>query len=535
MPGSKRPRAATRTSGAVTTRRGGPGGTARRAGPLVRAGSAGEHVPTVHGNSPSDRHLPSALIVEDDANFGGSLQALVESRGFEVAWVQSIAEAQARLEEATPDIALVDLDLPDGHGMDLRRDGHISPDVPMVVITGHATVESAVAALRQGVVDYLTKPLDPTELRAVLHAIERTRGLRRRIQQLEGDLREAGRFGRLIGRSKPMQRVYDVVARVAPTEASILLTGESGTGKEVVAATVHQMSPRAEGPFVAINCGAITDTLIESELFGHERGSFTGAHQLRKGVFEQAHEGTLLLDEISEMPLEMQVRLLRVLETSEVRRVGGGQTIRVDVRVVAATNRVPEDAIRRGQLREDLFYRLAVFPIRLPPLRERGDDVLLLAEHFLRELNQDGSASKRWAGTALDALRSRTWTGNVRELKNAVSHAWILAEEEIREEHLPEPTGGTGPGPAYDPSIATEAAGAGPSVSVEGGASLVRVPVGQPLAEAERALILATLERCAGNKRRTAETLGISVRTLYNRLHRYGEMDDTAEALADAE
>jgi len=305
-----------------------------------------------------------------------------------------------------------------------------------------------------------------------------------------------GRFGRLYGSSTVMQDVYRMIEKVAPTEATVFITGESGCGKELVARTIHERSPRARGAFVAINCGAIPQNLIEAELFGHERGAFTGANRQHRGCFERAEGGTLFLDEITEMPLEMQVRLLRVLETGRFVRVGGDGEIRTNVRVLAATNRDALDAVRDGRLREDLMYRLAVFPIVLPPLRERDGDTDLLAEHFLQNLNVEGGMSKRFSRAALTTIRAYHWPGNVRELKNAVHRAFIMAEEFVE----------------------LDLSGlACPAVEGE----CLRMPVGTSLAEMERQAIFATLDHCRGNKRRAAEMLGVSLKTLYNRLTAY--------------
>ena len=305
-----------------------------------------------------------------------------------------------------------------------------------------------------------------------------------------------GRFGRLYGSSPVMQEVYRMIEKVAPTEATVFITGESGCGKELVARTIHERSPRGHGPFVAINCGAIPQNLIEAELFGHERGAFTGANRQHRGCFERAEGGTLFLDEITEMAPEMQVRLLRVLETGRFMRVGGDGEIRTNVRVLTATNRDALDAVRDGRLREDLMYRLAVFPIMLPPLREREGDTELLAEHFLQNLNVEASTSKRFSRAALTTIRAYHWPGNVRELKNAVHRAFIMAEDVVE----------------------LDLAGlACPAVEGE----CLRVPVGTSLAEMERQAIFATLDHCRGNKRRAAEMLGVSLKTLYNRLTAY--------------
>jgi DNA-binding NtrC family response regulator len=311
--------------------------------------------------------------------------------------------------------------------------------------------------------------------------------------------RDPDRFGPLLGASPAMQAVYRMIAKVAPTEATVFVIGESGSGKEVAARTVHELSGRASGPLVAMNCGAIPPNLIEAELFGYEKGAFTGASRQHQGFFERAAGGTLFLDEITEMAPEMQVRLLRVLETGHFLRVGGSEDLRADVRVVAATNRQPAAAVATGQLREDLMYRLAVFPVELPPLRKRGDDVELLAGHFLAELNAEAGTCKRFSRTAAEAMRTHLWPGNVRELKNAVHRAYILADGEVDLDFA---------NPAASP-----AAGAG--------GERLEFPVGTALADMERQAIFATLNHCRGNKRRCAEILGISLKTLYNRLAAY--------------
>src|SRR5213593_3088108 len=327
--------------------------------------------------------MADALLVDDDVSFQAALAELVRAEGFSVETAASLGEARAFLGEHTPDLALVDLKLPDGSGLELLREIDSSVATEIVLITGHATVDSAVEALRRGASDYLTKPVDIPRLKSVLANVVRRRELREEIESLRGTLRSLGHFGPLIGASPAMQAVYDMVARVAPTDATVLVQGESGTGKELVAQTLHQLSRRRKEPFVALNCAAVSPQLIESELFGHERGSFTGAARTHKGYFERAEGGTLFLDEISEMPIELQVKLLRVLETGTVARIGGDQSVEVDVRVLAATNRDPHKAVHDGKLREDLLYRLSVFPIHMPPLRERGEDIELLASYFL--------------------------------------------------------------------------------------------------------------------------------------------------------
>ncbi len=444
-----------------------------------------------------------ALIVDDDAHFRASLAALVAREGFQTREADTLARARERLAEAIPDVVLVDLSLPDGDGLELLRDEELPDALEVIVITGNATVDSAVSSLRDGALDYLTKPVDRARLKTVLTHVARTRELKQEVRDLRGELRELGRFGPMVGRSKPMQEVYDLVARVAPTQATVFVTGESGTGKELVAETIHRLSRRKQRPFLAVNCGAMSPTLIESELFGHEKGSFTGADRRRKGYFEQADGGTLLLDEITEMPIELQVKLLRVLETGAVLRVGATDPTPMEVRIIAASNRKPEQAVQEGKLREDLFYRLNVFPIGLPPLRERGDDVELLAEYYLEDLNRQEGTSKRWTREGLARLRALPWTGNVRELRNAVHRAFILADQDIGLEGLPE----------LDP--------AGTALEDPGEEAMLRVRVGSSIEDMERRLILATLDHLEGDKKRAAEVLGISLKTLYNRLNVY--------------
>ncbi len=454
--------------------------------------------------------MPHALIVDDDKDTRTALAELVEAQGFTVASAGRLEEARSKSEEQIPDVVLVDLVLPDGDGMELLKawadNGH---DTDVVLITGHASVDTAVKALREGATDYLIKPLDFSRLESVLANIARTRELKGEIADLRRELRCLGRFGDLVGVSDAIQKVFDLVDRVAPTDASVLLTGESGTGKELVAATIHRLSARRKGPFVPLNCSATSASLVESELFGHERGSFTGASRQHRGIFEQASGGTLFLDEITEMPTELQAKLLRVLESGSFHRVGGESPIAVDVRVIAATNRDPQGAVREGRLREDLLYRLNVFPIELPPLRQRGGDVKLIADHFLRELNRERGTEKRLSPEAMRRLAAHTWPGNIRELRNVVARAYILGGEEIGVDSLP---AGLGRGSGAE---------AGEQPSVAAGGPAVNVSVGSSLADAERRLILATLEELGGNKREAAKRLGISLKTLYNRLKSY--------------
>jgi DNA-binding NtrC family response regulator len=442
--------------------------------------------------------MPQALIVDDDQATRDAMVERLELDGFRARCCDSLATARGELGNKPFDLVLLDLQLPDGSGLALLDELEQQPGAEIVFITGHASVDSAVEAFRGGAVDYLTKPVDLRRLAKIIDNVKRTLQLREEIDELRGELRRMGRFGRIVGASDPMQRVYDMVERVAPTDSTVLIIGETGTGKDLVAETVHQLSRRSKKPFLPINCGAVAPSLIESELFGHERGSFTGADRMRKGIFERSDGGTLFLDEITEMPLELQVKLLRVLESGTVQRIGGETLHQVDVRLIAATNRNPKKAVTEGKLREDLLYRLLVFPIELPPLRDRSDDLELLAHHFLGELNRQSESHKRVTDSALDRLRMHAWPGNVRELKHVIERAFIMATDVIDPECLP-------------------ADGGIPATSE----SDLGIEVGMAISEAERRLVLATLERTSGDKKRAAEVLGISLKTLYNRLNAY--------------
>lgn len=446
--------------------------------------------------------MPHVLVVDDDANTRDALVELIKAEGLTTAAAGDLREARIQMVRQLPDVIFTDLKLPDGDGVELFDDLEPASGIEVIVITGHATVESAVSALKMGATDYLVKPINMQRVKAILNRLPRTGDLKAEIGSLRGELRRFGRFGLMLGSSPAMQAVYDQINKVAPTAASVLLIGESGTGKEVAAQTVHELSLRRKHPFVAVNCGAISPNLIESEMFGHERGSFTGADRQHKGYFERANGGTLFLDEVTEMPIELQVKLLRVLETGVFMRVGTTKEIETDVRLVAATNRDPEQAVTDGKLRLDLYHRLNVFPIQLPPLRERGRDVQLLAESFLMGLNERYSTNKTFPPASIETMMSYNWPGNVRELKNYVQRAYIMATSD---------------------SVDTTAVPLQISLSKPQPAASVTIPFGTSLAEADRQLILATLEQCGGVKTRAAEILGISLKTLYNRLVEYGE------------
>ncbi|WP_066331108.1 sigma-54-dependent transcriptional regulator [Azohydromonas lata] len=464
--------------------------------------------------------MSHALIVDDDTDSAQMMAALIAAEHFTVATAHNLRDARRQMALQQPDIVLLDLQLPDGSGMDLFDDPELVAHSEVVLITGHASLETSVQALRLGAADYLTKPVNMKQLRGILSRVMRPSVLKDELASLNAEWQKTGHFGHLWGRSAPMQRIYAQIARVAGTAVSVFITGESGTGKEVVAQTVHDLSRRRKQPFLAVNCGAISPNLIESEIFGHEKGSFTGADRMHQGFFERAHGGTLFLDEITEMPLELQVKLLRVLETGTFMRVGSTTPIETDVRVIAATNRTPEQAVSSGKLREDLYYRLNVFPIGLPPLRDRSSDVPLLAEHFLAAVCERESVRKRFTPGALEKLTAYRWPGNVRELRNVVQRSFVMAEgDQITDEWLP-----TDP-PSADGSPA--AASAAPAAGANSGS--ITIKLGTSMADAERQLILATLRHFNQHKERTAAVLGVSLKTLYNRLKEYAAEDKDGE------
>lgn len=476
--------------------------------------------------------MTHALIVEDDVDSAATLKELVVSQGFTVSTAGNLAEARKQLVLQPPDIVLLDLRLPDGSGMDLFNDPELLANSEVVLITGYASLDTSILALRLGVVDYIVKPINLTHLQGVLSRVTKPALLKAEVADLTAKLAVRGHFGQLWGRAPNMKRVYEQISRVAGTGITVLITGESGTGKEVVAQTIHDLSRRRKMPFLGVNCGAISPNLIESEIFGHEKGSFTGADRQHQGFFERATGGTLFLDEITEMPLELQVKLLRVLETGRFMRVGATQSQEVDVRIVAATNRSPTQAVASGRLREDLLYRLNVFPIELPPLRERLSDVDLLAEHFLRQICEQEGKMKVFTSDALEQLARYHWPGNVRELRNAVHRAYVMApgaqidaqwlprSGEPADEPTPAPSSMPTPAPASAQPMALHEPQMGrPARQAEDGS--VVIPLGATLAEAEETLILATLRHCRHQKERTAATLGISLKTLYNRLKKY--------------
>jgi DNA-binding NtrC family response regulator len=448
---------------------------------------------------PDDR----VLIVEDDAAQRVGLQQLLKSWGYSVDSASNGREALDRVHTTRPTIVLSDLIMPMMGGLELLKalKQEENGDITVVLMTAQGTVETAVEAIKQGAYDYVPKPVDPQRLKILLDQIGERHDTLREVRVLRKQLRERGTFGKMIGASLEMRQIYQVIEQAAPTGASVLVTGESGTGKELVAQTLHQLSTRVSQPFVPLNCAAIPDTLLESELFGHEKGAFTGAIARRQGCFELANRGTLFLDEIAEMTPATQAKLLRVLQERSFRPLGGQREQSVDIRVVAATNVDPLEAVRQGKLREDLYYRLNVFAIRLPPLRERKDDIPLLIQSFIAEFNtRNGRSVNGVSDKAMAILERYDWPGNVRELRNVMERATIVAKGALIEvgdlpifstpaQHTPTVTGG----------------GLAPGITVD---------------EAERQLIDVTLQHTGGNKTRAAEMLGISLKTLHNKLNR---------------
>ncbi|MDO9314860.1 MAG: sigma-54 dependent transcriptional regulator [Burkholderiaceae bacterium] len=465
--------------------------------------------------------MTHALIVDDDVDSASTLKALIAGEGLTVAVVHSLRDARRQIALQQPDIVLLDLQLPDGSGMDLLADRHMLADSEIVLITGHASLETSIQALRLGAADYIVKPINMRQLQGVLSRFMKPAVLKAEVEVLVSQVEPSGHFGQLWGRAPSMLRLYEQITRVAGTSVTVFITGESGSGKEVVAQTVHDLSRRRKQAFLAINCGAISPNLIESEIFGHEKGSFTGADRQHLGFFERASGGTLFLDEITEMPMELQVKLLRVLETGRFMRVGSTLTQETDVRVLAATNRLPEQAVASGKLREDLFYRLNVFPIELPPLRDRLSDVPLLAQHFLAAFGVQQGQAKRFSAAALDRLSRHRWPGNVRELRNAVQRAYVMsAGEAIDAECLPDAAPAALP---VTPTASARASEPDPRATASSQTcdESITLPIGTSMAQAERALILATLRAYHHHKERTAAALGISLKTLYNRLKEY--------------
>jgi DNA-binding NtrC family response regulator len=442
------------------------------------------------------------LLVEDDAAQRVGLQQLLTSWGYAVDVAANGHEALTKVGDARPTIVLSDLVMPGMGGLDLLRalKQQDDTDLTVVLMTAQGTVESAVEAIKQGAYDYLTKPVDPQRMKILLDQIIQRHDTLREMRVLRRQLQERGTFGKMIGASMEMRKIYQVIEQASPTTASVLVSGESGTGKELVAQTIHQISPRVSQPFVPLNCAAIPDTLLESELFGHEKGAFTGAIARRQGCFELANRGTLFLDEIAEMTPITQAKLLRVLQERSFRPLGGQREQSVDIRVLAATNADPPEAVRQGKLREDLYYRLNVFAIRLPPLRDRKDDLPMLIQAFIKEFNtRNGRSVAGVSDRAMQMLERYDWPGNVRELRNVMERATIVAKAPVIEvADLPVLA-------SPSPAAPSAAVGLSPGITVD---------------QAEQQLIEVTLQHTGGNKTRAAEMLGISLKTLHNKLNR---------------
>ena len=437
-----------------------------------------------------------ALVFASDTDAVVGLSDVFREAGFALQSAGNLREARRALLRDMPDVALIDYDELGKEGIEFLENSQLGNIIELVLLTADPKVSSAVRGMRMGASDYFAKPVDPAKLRALL---ERVAAAGLAPESAESGVRRAAGMGLMHGDSPPMRRLYTLLRKVAPTGMTVLLCGESGVGKELAAQAIHRLGDRPEGPLVPVNCGAISSEILESELFGHEKGSFTGANRRHIGLFERASGGTLFLDEIIEMSADLQVKLLRALESKHLRRVGGTEEIPVDVRVVAATNQDPDEAVEAGRLREDLYYRLAQFPIRVPPLRERGDDITLLAEIFLAEFNHEHGVTKSLSPRARELLRLYSWPGNVRELRNAIARAHVLAAETVEPEDLP-------------------------SRVIDGEPAdrdMLRIAVGEPLAEVERRAILATVAHYEGDRKAAATALGITPRTLYSKLKKY--------------
>jgi DNA-binding NtrC family response regulator len=468
----------------------------------------------------------TVLVVDDEALLVRSCTRILEQEGFLVRTASRGEEALELARRHRPDIILTDLMLPDIDGLEVLQGARLlDPEVVVIMITGYATVDSSVAAIKAGAYDYIPKPFTATQLQILVGRAARQVRLAQDNKRLRDQLRERQLLNGVIGKSEPMVRLSELVERVAPTDASVFITGESGTGKELIAHAVHKQSRRADGPFIAVNCAAFPDALLESELFGHEKGAFTGADDARRGLMEAASGGTFFLDEVSEMPLELQAKLLRVLQERRVRRVGGEEEIPIDIRVIAATNRDPDEMVGDGVLRHDLFFRLNVVPLRVPPLRDRRDDIPRLALHFLRhfaeQYDRAGSEPLRLSSESMNALLRHSWPGNVRELQNLMERAVSLSApgEEISIGDLDGeiPVGGTMRGEAYQVAD-------------------IAKPFHQAKEEAietfERAYLKAILTEYDGNISQAAREAGIDRKTIHRLLNKYGLRVRTDRSIA---
>ena len=447
----------------------------------------------------------SILVVDDEINIRGALVTMLEKKGHQVRGVATAEEGLAQLEAASAELVITDLRMPGIGGMEfLRRLKGTWPDTEVVVMTAYGSIDTAVEAMRCGAYDYLTKPIDRERFPIVVAKALERHALTTENKQLRDRLETKTRFDHMVGESEPMQRVYSLVEMVADSDVTVLLTGESGTGKELISRAIHHKSPRADGPFITLNCGALPDNLFESELFGYEKGAFTGAMATKMGRFELADGGTLLLDEVGELSLKSQVDFLRVLETKAFRRLGGTKLLNVDTRIIAATNRNLEEAVKQGDFREDLYYRLNVVPIRLPPLRDRADDIPLLVDRFLAECaTQHHREPKEVSRESMRLLRLYGWPGNIRQLRNLMERLVVTVKDTmIQPEHLPEEI----------------------QASKEDARTMV-VTLGTSLDQLEREVIQRTLTEITNHREKAAKLLGISLRALQYKIKEYGIRD----------
>lgn len=448
------------------------------------------------------------LIIDDEKNIREGLGANFEMEGYNVKLAENGQQGLEFISKGDIDLVITDLRMPGISGEEvLRKVTTETPGIPVIVLTGHGSIDSAVDAMRNGAYDFLTKPLNLDQLTMIVKRALQARELSLQHKQLKKEVEKDMAFDKMIGKSAEMQKVFEMIKKVASSKASVLITGESGVGKEVVADAIHKLSPRKDHQCIKVHCAALSETLLESELFGHEKGAFTGADNLVKGRFELAHESSIFLDEIGEINPSVQIKILRVLQEKAFERVGGQETINVDVRIIAATNRVLEDEVKKGTFREDLYYRLNVIHIHVPPLRERKDDIPLLVASFLEEFAvENGKNIKGIDSQAKSAIYNYNWPGNIRELRNCIESAVVMCSgEEIKLEDLP------------------------PTVSKSAGDQSINIPANATLNEAEKIIILQTLAANKNNKSKTADLLGIGRKTLHRKLEEYGINSDDSE------
>ncbi len=448
--------------------------------------------------------MATILVVDDEKNIRSGLCIAFEDEGYDTLEAADGQEAWSIVNRKSVDLVVTDLRMPGMSGYDLlKKISSAYPTLPVIVLTGHGSIEDAVQAMRDGAVDFFTKPVDLDHLILTVGKALHNRTISEQNTRLKAELdtlRKRQGYDGIVGKSSAVAKMMEVIQQVAPSKASVLVTGESGTGKELVADAIHSLSNRSQGPFIKVNCASLSPTLLESELFGHEKGAFTGAVSQKKGRFELADGGTIFLDEIGEIDQNTQIKILRVLQERSFERVGGEETLHVDVRIVAATNRDLEEEIRKGSFREDLYYRLNVVHIHVPPLRERKEDIPLLVASFIKTFNEeDGRSIEGFTPAARKALMAYSWPGNIRELRNTVESCVVMARGRIIDvDELP------------------------PHIVDSGLDETVSVRIGTRLEDAERMIILSTIDHCKGNKTRAAEVLGIGRKTLHRKLEEYG-------------